>query len=162
MLRAVSGPPSPNSAAQPDDADLAAAAPSTIVRVASGLVMAAGFATALIGVQNLVGFEMFGLYFVMLVGLVVLGLMAVVIGWIHGKARAWAAVASMVMALLMTAGSMAWVIVSLLGGGISMMAFFAVALSGIAVLVVPFSIGPCRRATVAQTRLRDAGLDLGM
>lgn len=154
--------PSPSTPPAPDDADLASAAPSTIVRVASGLVMSAGLATALIGVQNLVGFEMFGLYFAMLVGLVVLGAAAVVIGWIHGKARAWAAVASLVMAVLLALGSAAWVIVSLLGGGISMMAFFAVALSGIAVLVVPFSIGPCRRATAAQARLRDAGLDLGL
>ena len=158
----MSASPSPTPPAAPDDADLAAAAPNTLVRVASGLVMAAGLATALVGVQNLVGFEMFGLYFAMLVGLLVLGAAAIAIGWIHGKARAWAALASLAMAILLTLGSMAWLIVSLLGGGISMMAFFAVALSGIATMVVPFSVGPCRRATAARAKLRAAGLDLGL
>ena len=146
----------------PDDADLAAAAPSTIVRVASGLVMVAGLAAVLVGVQNLIGFRISGLYLAMLVALVALGLAAIGVGWVHGKARAWAAVASMVLALLLLAGSAAWVIVSFLGGGLSMMAFFAVGLSGLAVLAVPFSIGPCRRATAAQQKLHDAGLDLGL
>jgi len=59
-------------------------------------------------------------------------------------------------------GMAAWIVVSLAGGGLSVMAFLALGLAGVAVLVVPFSIGPCRRVTAAQARLRDAGLDLGM
>ena len=124
--------------------------------------MVAGFATGLVGVQNLVGFQMFGLYYGMLVGLTALGAIAVGIGWVHGKGRAWAALAGLVVSILMALGTLGWVVVSLAGGGLSMMAFLAVALSGIAVLIVPFSIGPCRRVTAAQARLRDAGLDLGL
>jgi hypothetical protein len=152
----------PQEAGLPDDADLAAVAPSTIVRVASGLVMVAGLAAALVGVQNLVGYRMSGLYFGMLVGLVVAGVAAIVIGWIHGKARTWAAVASLVLSAILLVGSLAWVLVSFMGGGLSVMAFLAVGLAGLSVVVVPFSLAPCRRATAAREKLRDAGLDLGL
>lgn len=145
-----------------DDADMAAAAPSTIVRMASGLVMVAGLAVALVGVQNLVGFRITGGYFAMLVGLVVLGVVAIGVGWVHGKARAWAALASLVIAVLMLLAAGTWLVVSFMGGGLSVMALGAVGLSGVAVVIVPFSLGPSRRATEAQTRLRDAGMDLGL
>lgn len=152
-------PPAP---AALDDADLAAAAPSALVRTASGFVMAGGLATALVGVQNLVGYEVTGTFFGVLVALIVLGAAAIVVGWIHGKARAWAAMTSIVLSGLLLAATLGWTVVSFMGGGVSVMSFLALALACAAIVLSPLSLGPCRRATLAQEKLKDAGLDLGL
>jgi hypothetical protein len=146
-----------------EELDLAGAAPPPNVRIASGVVMVAGLAAVLVGIQHLIGFEMLGLYFAVPLGLALLGAATIAAGWVHGKARTRAAVASLVLSAVLFVGSSVWVVLGVAAGGlVSMMSFGAVGLAGLAVVVVPFSIPACRRTSLAQARLRAAGLDLGL
>lgn len=148
-------------APSPADEDLAAASPPLVVKAASGVVMVSGVAAVLVGLQNLLGFELYGIYFALPLAVLLVGLAAIVAGWVHGKARLWAAVASLVVCALEALVSALWLVVSVLSGALSLMALISLGLALFAVIAVPFSLGPARRATRARERLRAAGLDLG-
>lgn len=145
----------------PGDDDLAPATPPLVVRAASGVVMVAGLSAVLVGLQNLLGFELYGIYFVLPFALLIAGLGEIAIGWIHGAGRLWAAFASLATSAIVALVSGVWLVVSVLSCALSLMALLSLGISLLAVVACPFSLGPCRRTTLARQRLRAAGLDLG-
>jgi len=144
------------------DEDFSAAAPSTLVRACSGVLMLAGLLTALAGLQLLFSRIIDVEVLVMKWALMVLGVAAIAIGWQASRARMWAAVSGLGLGVFLTLVNLGWLVFGFTHGMVSLMAMVSVpAAIGGAVAMV-FTLAPVRRATEARRRLRAQGLDVGI
>lgn len=142
------------------EADLKAIAPSGSAGLSGGTVIVAGGLTALLGVQTL---DMLRGASPVVVGgcLLALGLANVVLGWNVRKGRGWASQAAFAVGALAALTALAWSVVLILNGFLSVLSCLLVPVNGLAAAAAFFRIGPGKLADAARARLEEQGLDLG-
>lgn len=145
-----SEPPDPDAASSIAD-QVAATAPSTIVRVAAAFAAVLGLMVALSGLQfagavrgaaAFVPYTMMGL-----------GALSIVVAMKLYQTRAWAAIGSAVIGAVSTLGFLVWVVLALGSGVISFLAVLTVLVAPASAVLAILSIGHCLRATRARERL---------
>jgi hypothetical protein len=141
--------------------DVAAAVPTPLVRVAGAAIALAGGVVGLTGLQTLM-FTMRG--YVALAPYLLIGTAVphLLLGIMVFRARAWAALASIVGCLLLSLVSGAWLVVAIGHLLFSLYALLAPMASAAALVFAFLALAPCTRATAARARLRDQGMDLGI
>ena len=143
------------------DDDFAAAAPTTVVRACSGVLMVAGLLTALTGLQLVLSYLIGALALVPYV-LLVLGVAGIALGWMAGRARWWAATFGLALAVLLAFVNLGWFVYAVANGFYSCMSMVSVPAAIGAAVAMVFTLQPVKRATLARARLRDQGLDVGI
>ncbi len=149
----------PASGSEPPDADpgasiadqVAATAPSTIVRVGAAFSAVLGLMVGLSGLQfagAVRGAAAFVPYLMM-----GLGALSIFVAAKLYQTRAWAAIAAAVLGGLLTLGFLVWVVLALGSGVISFLAVLTVLVAPASAVLAILSIGHCLRATRARERL---------
>ncbi len=142
--------------------DIAEAVPPPIARVAGGLVALAGAVVALTGVQTMMIARIRGPFASTPWVLLLLGVPHLLLGAMVFRARAWAALVSIVGTALLALTSGAWLVFSL---GHFLFSLYALGspMAAVAALVLSLvALGPCQRASAARARLREQGMNLGI
>jgi hypothetical protein len=154
----------PKSASHPtEEDDIAAAAAPLLARVAGGVVVLAGLVVLLTAVQTwMILDRLYPPYNLGPDAEFALGVPAVIVGVMIFRARAWAAMAAIGLAGLMTLVSALWLVVSFAHGLFSFFALGAPFLAMAAFVLSILALGPCRRATEARGRLEAQGMNLGL
>ena len=143
------------------DDDFATAAPTTAVRLCSGVLMVAGLLTALTGLQLVLSWLVGAVAAVPYV-LLALGVSGIAIGWHAGRARWWAATSGLAIAVLLAFVNLGWFVYAAAHGLYSCMSLISVPAAMGAAVAMVFTLQPVKRATLARARLRDQGMDVGI
>jgi len=146
-----------------EEVDPSAAAPPLVVRAAAGVAAFTGLMVGLTGLQLLlsVRFAHVGLA-VVPYAMLLLGGGQIMLAVFVARARAWAAVASLVVAGFALLSMGTWLVFSVTSGIYSCVGLVVPPLALAAVVTGALSIGPARRADAARRRMRDEGMDLGL
>ena len=150
------------SASEQEDADIAAIVPTTLVRSAGAVSVAAGVFMLLLGAQT---YSIVSRWTVLLALLTVmmctLGAATLYLGTRVMRFRGWASVAGSASAgaSLLLAG--VWFVYALLSGVLSLLALCLMPLTLLSLLLSSFSIPTARKADAARARLSEVGLEAG-
>jgi hypothetical protein len=151
-------PPAPAGA----EADIAATAASLLVRIAAGLVLAAGLVVLLTGLQTTFLVTIRGPMGAAPYALFALGSATVVAATMVWRMRGWGAIAATVLCGLQALCATIWLFYSMMHGLFSFYAAVAPIASVVGLVFGVVAIGPCTRASAARARLVAAGLDFGI
>jgi hypothetical protein len=143
------------------DSDLDALAIPAGVKLAGGLLMGAGVAVGVTGLQVLLFFVMPGAY--QLVGplAMVLSGGCVSFGWGTVRARLAAAKVGLVLGAATFVFACTWIVLAFFHGTISFVALAVVPLASVSFVVLRRELPQIRKVDEARERLRAQGLDLG-
>lgn len=143
------------------ESDLEALAIPAGVKLAGGLLVGAGVAMGITGIQLMLFFIMPGAY--QLVGPVAMMLSGgcVFFGWGTVRARLAAAKLGLAIGAATFVFACAWIVLAGLHGTISFMAVAVVPLSSVAFVVLRREMAAIRKIDEARERLRAQGLDAG-
>lgn len=144
------------------DEDIVAAQTPSQLKIAGGIGVLAGAVVLLTGVQTLSGFQLTGLYFLGPIALVLGGSALAVSGIMLARARTMGAILQLTFGILGLVLSGAWLLMSLVGGVVSLFALASPWLAGAALGMAVASIKMCDEVNGARRRLADKGLDLGV
>ncbi|MEM1418109.1 MAG: hypothetical protein AAGH15_24650 [Myxococcota bacterium] len=145
----------------PNDIDLEAMEPSTMVKASAALHAFAGLFVALTGLQ-LVGTRFVEpMVNAAPMVLLLLGITLVVLGAQVYRAKGWTAVGGVVLGGVGALTAFLWLGFSFVGGIFSLMALLAVPVAGLAFLAALLARKDIVRVATYRQRLSDQGLDLG-
>jgi hypothetical protein len=144
-----------------EDADLDALAVPSTVRLAGGVLIGAGVAVGITGLQILMFFVVRGPYQAVAPLSILLAGGCVFFGWGVVRARAVAAKAGVVTGAGTCLFALGWAALALVNGTLSLIAVAVVPLSGLATLLVFRALPTIRSIDQARERLRAQGLDMG-
>ncbi|MBX3274912.1 MAG: hypothetical protein KF729_31905 [Sandaracinaceae bacterium] len=143
------------------DADLRAAEPSAIVKLAAAVQGVTGLLVALTGLQVIdVTWRADWANWVPRL-LIVLGVGAIGLAAMQYRARRWAAFASGANGIVVALAVLGWLFYTLTSV-LSCLMYFTVPLSALSALLSLLAIGPILKTAAARQRLADAGLSLGL
>lgn len=143
------------------DADIQAAEPPILVKLAAAVHALTGLFVGLTGLQLL------GARFVATWAnfvppfLLAIGLAAIVFAAMQYRARGWAAIASGVLSVITAITMLGWLFYTLTSV-LSCIMWLAIPLSGLSAILNLVAIGPIRRTAQARQRLSDRGMNLGL
>jgi hypothetical protein len=143
----------------PDD-ELDALKPGWKVRVAWMALAGSGFLMVLSAVQLLITFTFVDLLLKAVpFAMIVLGVISFPIAAKLRRMHGWAAIGSIVLGALITAGMVLWILFAASRGVISFMQLVVPAVSGATTVFSIMTLGACRLADEARRRLADTGID---
>lgn len=144
------------------DADIKAAEPPTIVKMAASIQGVTGFLVGLTGLQ-LVGTRWVSDWYALLPYLIcLLGAGSLFFAAMQYRARAWAGIGSVVWGALSTLAVLGFLGLLMVNGVMSCLAFVAVPLSFISLVLDVVALKGIRDTALARQRLSDEGLSLGL
>jgi hypothetical protein len=170
--RSPNSPPSPPSpyapptshaaASQNPDVDIADAMTPLSAKAGGGVVLFAGVIFTLMALQTFALVRMKGLWIVMPVLILLVGLSLVGAGVGLFRARGWSGLGALIVSGVAALLSLVWLVVTIASGifGLFALAAPALALGGIVAGAV--NMGPVRRVSDARARLSAGGLDFGL
>ena len=144
------------------DDSIAHAAPTTMVKAAASMLGLSGIVTLVLGLQMALGLRFVGLLAMVPYAMLAVGLVAMAIGWMVFRARAWAAFVSVGLAAGVGLSLFIWLIFTITHGIISPLALLAVAFWAVTLPLTLLAIAPCKRAAAARRLLESQGLDFGI
>lgn len=143
------------------DADIQAAEPSILVKLAAAVQGVSGLFVALSGLQLLdVTWRASWANYVPPF-LCVIGVTAIFFAAMQYRARGWAAFASAALGVITALTMLGWLFYTLTSV-MSCIMYFAIPLSGLSAILAFVAIGPIRRTAEARQRLSDRGMNLGL
>lgn len=144
------------------DADVQAAAPTLGVKIGAGASAFAGLMTALTGIQIVVAVYVDGIHalfpWLMLLG----GAAMIGLAVPAGRGRFWAAAAVLAADAFGGLTALAWLVLSFTGGFFSCFALVTVPITVAAIVAAIFALGPAKKTSEAQRRLRRSGMEFGI
>jgi hypothetical protein len=141
-----------NSPADDASIDLNAARPGFMVIIAGAVLAITGIITFVGGVQLLVVLNIVTWAFVVPYFMLILGVAASIVGGVLTRARLWAALVGVILAIMLALVTVGWCIYAILHGFLSPLCFIAAGASILSTLVVPVSLP----SAISSTRARRA------
>lgn len=143
------------------DADIQAAEPPIVVKLAAAVHGMAGLFVGLVGLQLLgVTFRAGWANFVPPF-LCVLGLTGIFLAAMQYRARGWAGIGSAILGVVAAVTMLGWLFYTLTSV-LSCIVYVAVPLSGLAAILNLIAVGPILKTAQARQRLSDRGMNLGL
>ncbi len=145
-----------------EEADIAATAPSLVVRVGAGLVLVAGIVALLTGFQSAVLVTIRGSMAAVPYVLLVLGFATIVSATLVWRMRGYGAIAATALTGVQVIVTTVWLFYSFGHGFFTLYALGAPVAQIAGVVFAAIAIVPCMRASAGRARLAAAGLDFGI
>ena len=145
-----------------EEVDIAATAPTLLVRVGAGLVLVAGAVAFLTGLQSALLVTIRGPMSLAPYALLVLGFATVVAATLIWRMRGYGAIAATALTGVQIVVTSIWLFYSFGHGFFTLYALFAPLAQVVGVVFAAVSIAPCVRASAGRARLAAAGLDFGI
>jgi len=145
------------------DSDVAATAPTTMVKVAASLQALCGLFWALAGLQSVVSLTFRSPFVGAMPWLMIVGGIAMIaLGAKIYRAHGTAAIAGAMLGAVCALAMASWFIGTMMIGVFSCISLLVMPLALGACITAVLAIGPSRQASAARQRLADQGLDLGL